>query len=158
MGFPIVITWHLYIESGPWCHQAISIHHTDYIKWRCAVFLWSEWITTCDVTECYKMQIYFLSFSKLIHNIWVNIHYLILLNFLTHRCRMMHICAIELGRQCFRQWIVTISTLRWISLDWAFRNEKSQSFTIRYDFISREGITKCHLQNNGYLSPDSKCQ
>ena len=39
MGFPKLVRWHLYIESGSCCsgslwHKASSIHHDDVIKWK----------------------------------------------------------------------------------------------------------------------------
>ena len=50
MGFPILIRWHLNIESGPWCHQVISCHGFGCVKWLNPCLKWWRMLSTCGLS------------------------------------------------------------------------------------------------------------
>ena len=62
MGFPILVRWYLYIESGPWINATIyNILSTDKTPERHACFEgWLCWLFSIDKKSLYWRIVYFI--------------------------------------------------------------------------------------------------
>ena len=55
MGFPILVRWHLYIESGPWC------------------FVQSKWPVWVAVAWCLIQTFFWIIWSGMFISVWLNV-------------------------------------------------------------------------------------